>query len=199
MKLFCKKFILISVTLCLIACKGLIQIEKVNIHDETNGMILSTDDLSSYKPVPNDSVMFEINGEKLKKYLEQNKVVWLHFVYSRLCADAEMYDCETYKVLNKKYQDKIAYVMVTEIAHSKLAQELKKGCNLVGYHTYVNENKKLHNEVKALKKLKKEVFGFENNDTLLIQTNYLIINNRIVYSSDQTLDRKKIEAILDNL
>lgn len=89
--------------------------------------------------------------------------------------------------------------MVTEIAHSKLAQELKNGCKLVGYHTYVDGKKKIHNEVKSLKKLKKEVFGFEKNDTLAIQTNYLIINNEIVYASDQTLDKKKIAALLDKL
>ncbi|TAE83567.1 MAG: hypothetical protein EAY81_08345 [Bacteroidetes bacterium] len=199
MMFFCKKLIICVAILGLASCKGLGQIEKVNIQDETNGLVLSTNNLSSHKPALGDSIMFEINGEKLKRHLEQNKAVWLHFVYSRLCADAEIYDCETYKELNEKYRDKISYVMVTEIAHSNLARELKKGCKLVGYHTYVDDKKRVHNEVKALRKLKKEVFGFENNDTLMIQTNYLIINNQIVYASDQTLDRGKIEVILNKL
>jgi translation initiation factor 6 (eIF-6) len=143
--------------------------------------------------------MFEIDAEKLKKHIAQNKAVWIHFVYSRLCADAEMYDCQTYKKLNEKYRDKISYVMVTEIAHSKLARELKNGCNLVGYHTFVVDNKKRHNEVRTLKRLKKDVFGFKNKDTLMYQTNYIIINNEIVYATDQTLDKKKIEELLDKL
>ncbi|MCG9880548.1 MAG: hypothetical protein MH472_08115, partial [Bacteroidia bacterium] len=159
MKVDYKKFALLIAIFCFTSCRGLVQIEKVNIQEETNGLILSSAELSSHKPLLGDTVMFEINGEKLKKYLEQNKAVWLHFVYSSLCADAEIYDCETYKELNANYRDKITYVMVTEIAHSKLAQELKNGCKLVGYHTYVDGKKKTHNEVKSLKKLKKEVFG----------------------------------------
>lgn len=196
---FCKKLILFIAIIGFASCNGIIQIGKVNIEDETNGSLLSDKDLSSYKPVIDDSVMFEINAERLKKHLEQNKVVWLHFMYSQLCADAEIYDCETYKELNEKYRNKISYVMVTEIAHSKLARELKTGCKLVGYHTYVDDKNRVHNEVKTLRKLKKEVFGFENKDTLMIQTNYIIINNQIVYASDQTLNRKKIEEILDKL
>lgn len=199
MKPLFTKLVVLTVSLGFCACRGLVGIEKVNIIDETRGMVLSSNELSSHKPIPGDSIMFEINGEKLKRHIEQNKAVWIHFVYSRLCADAEIYDCDTYKQLNEKYKDKVSYVMISEIAHSKLAQELKKGCNLVGYHTYIDDKTRAHNEVKTLRNLKKEVFGFENNDTLIIQTNYLIINNQIVYASDQTLDRKVIETILDNL
>lgn len=199
MNFFCNILVVLTIIIGSSSCKGLFEIEKVNIQDEINGSILSSNDLSSHKPSPNDSVMFEINAEKLKMHIEQHKVVWLHFVYSRLCADAEIYDCETYKELNKKYRDKVSYVMVSEIAHSKLAQELKKSCNLVGYHTYIDDKTGIHNEVKTLRNLKKEVFDLKNNDKLIIQTNYLIINKQIIYASDQTLDRKKIEAILDNL
>lgn len=191
--------VVLTIMLSFSSCKGLVKIEKVNIQDEIKGLTLSSDDLSSHKPMLHDSMMFEINAEKLKRHIEQNKVVWLHFVYSRLCADAEIYDCDTYKELNEKYRVHLSYVMVSEIAHSKLAQELKNGCRLVGYHTYIDDKTGMHNEVKALKNLKKEVFGIKNNDSLIIQTNYLIIDKKIIYASDQTLDKKRIEAILDNL
>jgi thiol-disulfide isomerase/thioredoxin len=181
------------------SCGSIVEFEKYTIADETQGARLSYEDLSSHTPVAGDSIMFEMDAEKLKKHIAQNKAVWVHFVYSTVCADAELYDCEMYKELNEKYRDKISYVMISEIAHSKFARILKNECNLVGYHTFVVDNNRVHNERRALKKLKKEVFGFSNKDTLLFQTNYIIIDNQIVYASDHTLDRKKIQVILDKL
>ena len=160
---------------------------------------MSYEDLSSHTPVAGDSIMFEMDAIKLKKHIALNKAVWVHFVYSTVCADAELYDCEMYKELNEQYRDKISYVMVSEIAHSKFARILKNECNLVGYHTFVVDNKRVHNERRALKKLKKETFGFSNKDTLLFQTNYIIIDNQIVYVSDHTLDKKKLQEVLEKL
>jgi hypothetical protein len=181
------------------SCGSIVEFEKYTIADETQGARLSYEDLSSHKPVVGDSIMFEMDAEKLKKHIAQNKAVWVHFVYSTVCADAELYDCETYKELNEQYRDKISYVMISEIAHSKFARILKNECNLVGYHTFVADNNRVHNERRVLKKLKKDAFGFSNNDTLLFQTDYIIINNQIVYASDHTLDKKRIQEVLDNL
>jgi hypothetical protein len=89
--------------------------------------------------------------------------------------------------------------MVTEIAHSKLARMLKYDCELVGYHTFVVGNKMINNEVRTLRKFKKELFGFNNKDTLLFQTNYIIIDNQIVHASDHTLDKGKIKKLLGKL
>jgi len=200
MMFFYKRTILAYAFMALLSCSPIIQFEKTNLLKETNGFILSSMEFSSHTPAPGDSVMFEINAEKLKSYLEQNKgkkPIWLHFVYSRLCANAELYDCNTYKFLNEKYRNKLAYIMITEIAHSSLAHELRSACNLTGYLTYVDNKSSIHNEVKTLRKFKKETFGFKHSDTLLIQSNYLIINNKIVYASNHTIDREKMEAILD--
>jgi hypothetical protein len=181
------------------SCGSIVEFEKYTIADETQGAHLSYDDLLSYTPVVGDSIMFEMDAEKLKKHIVKNKAVWVHFVYSTVCADAETYDCNTYKELNEQYRDKISYVMISEIAHSKFARILKNECSLLGYHTFVVDNNRVHNERRALKKLKKEAFGFSNKDTLLFQTNYIIIDNQIVYASDHTLDKKKIQEVLDKL
>lgn len=188
-----------TVILALSSCGSIVEYEKYSLADETQGAHLSYEDLSSHTPVVDDSIMFEMDAEKLKKHIAQNKAVWVHFVYSSVCADAELYDCEMYKELNEQYRDKISYVMVSEIAHSKFARILKNECNLVGYHTFVVDNNRVHNERRALKKLKKEAFGFSNKDTLLFQTNYIIIDNQIVYASGHTLDRDKIKAVLEKL
>lgn len=189
----------ISAVMTLASCGSVIQFEKYSLADETLGAQLSYEDLSSHTPVIGDSIMFYIDAEKLKKHIAQNKVVWVHFVKSWICADAELYDCEAYKELNKTYRDKISYVMVTELAHSKLARMLKNDCELVGYHTFVVGNKKINNEVRTLRKFKKELFGFNYKDTLLFQTNYIIIDNQIVYASDHTLDKEKIKELLGKL
>lgn len=194
-----KKVLFCIVIVGIASCNSLVQIEKVNINNQTNGYQLSTSDFYLHRAEIGDSIMFEINAGRLKKHLENNQAVWLHFVYSKMCADAELYDCETYKELNKKYRDKISYVMVSEIAHSQLAQELKMGCELLGYHTYVADKNRIHNEVRTLRKLKKEVFNLENNDTLLNQINYILINNKVVYATDQTLDKEKMELIFGSI
>ena len=197
MLLFIRCLICILITV-LPSC-NIIQLEKYTLTDETQGAYLSYEDLSTHTPVVGDSVMFWTDAEKLKKHISQNKAVWIHFVNSWLCADAEQYSCEAYKEINTTYRDKISYVMVTEIAHSKLARMLKNDCELVGYHTFVVGNKKINNEVRTLRRFKKALFGFNNKDTLQFQTNYIIIDNQIVYASDNTLEKEKIKALLDKL
>jgi hypothetical protein len=191
---------LFSLFLFVVSCKSIYKREKVYLPDTSDKSRFSSKPLSSYKPIEGDSIIFEITPKRLKEYISQNEVVWLHFVYSELCADAKLYDCETYKKLNKQYREKMKYVMVTEIAHLKLAQELKKGCNLVGHHTYIdNPDAKIHNEIKDLRKFKMEVFNFNKKDTLSYQTNYLIVGGKIMYASDQSLDIESFRKIFNNL
>ena len=70
----------------------------------------STANFMDYTPVLGDSILFEVTPNSLKEFLSKNKVVWLHFAYTRMCADPELYDCKTYKALNEKFRNKLKYI-----------------------------------------------------------------------------------------
>jgi hypothetical protein len=188
----------ISVLFFFSSCKLLYERETV-ILDSNYKRNFSTSNFMEYTPVLGDSILFEVTPASLKEFLSKNKVVWLHFAYTRMCADAELYDCKTYKALNAKYRNKMKYISVSEVAHLDLAQQLNQGCSLLGHTTFIDEQRKVHNETKAIRNFKKELFQFPAKDTLNYQTNYIIIDGKVVYASSHVLDVKKFEAILDQI